>query len=141
MPINKQTIYEKIDQIKEFISFVENMEFDESQLIENMDIQHLVTFRLQHIIELCIDVAMYVIANESLKGTDTAREAFLLLAQNEIISTETADSLAQAAGFRNIIVHTYAKVDYSKVYRSYQQDLVDVKSFIKEILAFVTSRG
>ena len=59
---------------------------------------------------------------------------FEILKKNKIIDTELTRKLSDMARFRNILVHSYAKVDNSKVLTFVKEELIDVENFIKELL-------
>ena len=137
MVVDKSLVEQKLENLKNFILQIENMHFDEEGLIENVDIQQLLTFRLQQSVELCIDIATHILANASLPKAETARDAFEVLAKNGIISAKTAENMAKAGNFRNLIVHGYGKVDFSRIYYDYKQDLEDLRLYAKEIFQFI----
>lgn len=137
MVVDKNLIKEKLESLENFILQVENMNFDEQGLVENVDVQQLLSFRLQQSIEICIDIATHIIAIEALEKAETARDAFTVLAKNKIISEKTAEGMSAAGSFRNIIVHGYGKVDFSKLYYDYKKDLEDLRNYAKEINLFL----
>lgn len=83
------------------------MELDEDVLVTNADIQDLLTFRLQQAVETGIDIATHLIAGLNLPRRETAKDAFLLLGQENIIDQELVKHLGKAADFRNRVVHGY----------------------------------
>ena len=70
-----------------------------------------IVLNLQRACEVVIDVAMYAILNRKLGTPQTKKEAFKLLEKNEIITKEMCNNLKNMAGFRNIAVHDYKKID------------------------------
>lgn len=62
-------------------------------------------------IEGVVAVAHHLVSSERLGVPDTNAAAIRLLGTNRIIPNELADALAEAAGFRNILVHQYTRVD------------------------------
>lgn len=65
----------------------------------------------QTAIEACIDVAQHVVASEALGTPATNADAFRAMATGGLLSSELAEQLADAVGFRNVLVHGYADVD------------------------------
>ncbi|PIZ47025.1 hypothetical protein COY29_05715, partial [Candidatus Woesebacteria bacterium CG_4_10_14_0_2_um_filter_39_14] len=70
---------------------------------------------------------------KGLMAGELASDVFLLLGKYKIIESKLAENLAKAVGFRNILIHEYAKIDNQLVYRYYQDDLEDLRRFGKEI--------
>lgn len=79
-------------------------------------------------IEGCLDAAHHVGAAEGYGPADTNAEAMLLLARHDVLPGELAASMAQAVGFRNVLVHGYAAVDDRRVV-AYLQNLGEVEAF------------
>jgi uncharacterized protein YutE (UPF0331/DUF86 family) len=134
---NPNLVYNKLDQLKNYLKQIDTMNFDEVGLVDNVEIQQLLSFRLQQAIETTIQIAVHLVANLNLPRQESAADAFVILGNHDIISQELANNLTQACGFRNIIVHGYQKIDFHQVYRDYKQDLKDLYLFIKQISHFM----
>ena len=66
-------------------------------------------------IEGCLDVAHHLAASEQWGAPDTNASAFALLARHDVLPATLAQTMASAAGFRNVLVHQYATVDDERV--------------------------
>ena len=66
-------------------------------------------------IQSAIDLANQLIAQHRLRHPETYREAFELLAEASILTPELSDNLADLAGFRNVLVHIYWRLDLQRV--------------------------
>jgi uncharacterized protein YutE (UPF0331/DUF86 family) len=74
--------------------------------------------RTQHLaIETCMDVADHIVADRRLRVPETGAESFEILAEAQLIPQELGEALALMVGFRNILVHDYARLDPSIVLR------------------------
>lgn len=138
MPINKEVINGLLVELEDYISDIENMRFDENALAENRDIQHLLNHRLHTAVEICIDIAMHIASALELPGRDNAVEVIKLLGKNGIISQKLANEFQKAPRLRNLLIHGYAKVDYSFLFRDYRKDLADIKNFAAEIKNYLS---
>jgi uncharacterized protein YutE (UPF0331/DUF86 family) len=127
MPINKNVLKQEIERATLILKRIENMDFSESELLENPDYQDMLAFRIQQLVEICIDIATDIIANQPVQSAENARSSFEVLAKNNIITPELATNLAKAVGMRNLIVHQYDDIDYYKVYEIYKTDMKDIK--------------
>jgi hypothetical protein len=78
-------------------------------------------------LEACVDLAYHVIADRGWVPADTARGAFLRLAEQQLIGTELAGRLALAVGSRNILVHGYAEVDLELLSDAARHGLDDLR--------------
>jgi uncharacterized protein YutE (UPF0331/DUF86 family) len=81
-----------------------------------------------------VDLAFLLIKLNKLKIPNEDTEAFLILAEKNIISLNLAEKFKQAKGMRNIIAHEYGKVDDELVFEAITTELVkDVRDFLREI--------
>lgn len=72
-------------------------------------------YRLQCAIEASIDAAEHVIAAEGFRAPETYAEAFRVLGEQGLLEQALANDMEDAARFRNLLVHGYARVDEDRV--------------------------
>ena len=65
------------------------------------------------------------------------RETFLKLAELGIYPKDFAAGIAKSVGTRNILVHDYDEVDYSRIYDSVSDCLSDYRQYCDYILKFL----
>ncbi len=99
----------------------------EAQYISDSDLRDIVERNFQVAIEAAIDLANELIAHRRWRTPTTAREAFAVLAENKAIDVAAAASLGNWAGFRNVLVHSYAAVEPSRVVHFLQAELADLR--------------
>ncbi len=73
--------------------------------------QRIVDRTFQIAIEACVDVATHVIADRGLRVPATYAEAFEVLGETGLLDRQSTDALVRMAGFRNVLVHEYARVN------------------------------
>lgn len=112
----------------------EKVNIDIDQFLINADLQDIVLFNLQMAIQNCIDIAAHIISDRGLGVPGSNNEMFYMLEENRIINREVAEKMVQAIGFRNLIAHEYARMDFERVFQIARQDINDIKAFIKTIL-------
>lgn len=83
-------------------------------------------------IEGCIDVAHHVVASERWAAPDTNAGAFRSLGDHGILDRSTAETMAMAAGFRNVLVHQYTAIDDGRVVAALD-DLDDLRRFVRQV--------
>jgi len=137
MPIDKNLIQEKLQKISEYIKRIEGMDFSENQFLENVDYQDLLTFRLQQVVEIAIDIATHIISTLELEKPETARSSFEVLAKYKIISDDMSKKTMLAVSFRNIVVHKYEDFDFNQVFLDYKIDIDNLKVFIGEVIKYL----
>ena len=137
MPIDKNLIQEKLQKISEYIKRIEGMDFSENQFLENVDYQDLLTFRLQQVVEIAIDIATHIISTLELEKPETARSSFEVLAKYKIIRDDMSKKMMLAVSFRNIVVHKYEDFDFNQVFLDYKIDIDNLKVFIGEVIKYL----
>ena len=88
---------------------------------------------LQLAIQAALDVASHIVSDERLGEPSTNRELFALLSGRGYVSGSLAATLANMAGFRNILVHGYDAVDLAIVRDVVDNHLVDLLEFAAAI--------
>jgi len=99
--------------------------------------QRVVERTLQMSIEVCIDVANHVIADRKLRVPGTYAETFDVLAEVGLLDPALHDVMIRMCGFRNLIVHDYARIDPVKVTRFLHEGLEDFEKFNVVALAWL----
>lgn len=128
----------KLENLKEYTGYLkkyQNCTLDE--LKKNPTLRGAIERYLHLSAECVIDIAEITISERELKKPEEYRESIEILGEAGIIPAEFAYNFAPIAGFRNILVHEYAKVDLEEVQRHLQEDLKDFEKFSKYIVDFL----
>ncbi len=99
--------------------------------------RRFVELTLQLAIQAALDVASHVVSDERLGEPRSNRELFEILAANGWIGAELAARLRNMAGFRNVLVHGYARVDVRVVRDVLERHLGDLDGFVAAVRARV----
>lgn len=137
MLVDKTLIEKKLNFLKHEVNKIENMDITLEQVLEDEDIQDIIDRRMQKALESCIDIATHLAAGLEFPRQEYASDIFLLLGKNKVISQEVAEKFTSIVGFRNILVHEYADIDYKLAYSNLDEKLQDLKNFGREILKFL----
>lgn len=101
------------------------------------DKQNMVLHALLVSIQASIDIANHLIATSSSRRPETYRESFAILSDEGLIPEDLAIQLSDLAGFRNVLVHLYCRLDLDEVFVVLQDDLPIVSRYrdlVREIL-------
>ncbi len=129
---------EKLESLRRCISRVEKKRAESAeQLRADVDRQDILTLNLTRAVQLCVDMAMHIIAQSDETLPQTMGQTFDALAQLGIIDEHLSGRLKAAVGFRNIAVHSYQKVDWDIVHSITHQGLDDFYSFARAVAACV----
>lgn len=98
--------------------------------------QKAVQKTLQEMIEICMDIGKHIIADEGFPFPEDSKGIFSVLNEKGIVSDKVLRLMQNMAGFRNIIIHLYEKIDLEIVYAVYKKHLDDFDAFSTEINKF-----
>jgi uncharacterized protein YutE (UPF0331/DUF86 family) len=87
--------------------------------------------------EAVIDIANLFNAEYRFRPAETAKESILILGEEGVIPRNFAKEFAGMAGFRNILVSDYLKIDYKKV-KENLDNLADFEKFAKYVAKFLS---
>ncbi|HUH70103.1 MAG TPA: DUF86 domain-containing protein [Mycobacterium sp.] len=110
------------------------------RLVAQVDLLDAVKYRFLTAIEGCISIAHHITASKGWEAPDSNADALRSLGTHGVISTELADLMARAAGFRNLLVHRYQTVDDNAVV-SFLAHLDQFEQYIVGVLAWLESVG
>jgi len=82
---------------------------------------------LQKVIEAIIDLGKMLIADKKLKEPSNNREVFQILEEEGLFPSELMSLIDKMIGMRNVLVHSYNKVDDLIVYSVIKKNLFDIK--------------
>lgn len=127
-------IENKISAAEKYLKILEDFEkYSRAELEENLLIKGAVERYLYLVVQTTIDLAEAVIAYRKLRKPSTLSEAFYVLGEAEIIDRELTDKMVRMCGFRNVIAHDYAVINYDVVYDVLHKGLKDIGSFLNKI--------
>lgn len=84
-------------------------------------------------IECCLDIGHHIIAEECLREPRDSKDVFSVLNEEGYLKRSDPTRLKQMAGFRNIIVHDYTRVDPAIVYSILKKSIPDLVNFSLDI--------
>lgn len=89
-----------------------------------------VVLHLWQALQVVIDLAVSSCVRLGLGSPPTYADAFRLLAQAGVLGEDLAARLARAAGFRHLIVHSYARLDLGLVHGIAVSGPPDLRAFL-----------
>jgi len=102
-------------------------DFDASQ-----DLRDIAERNFEVAAQCCIGIANRIISLEGARKPRDYYESIMRLAEIGVLPAELARTLAPVAGFRNVLVHEYAGINWDEVYRNFQR-LADLRAFAERI--------
>jgi uncharacterized protein YutE (UPF0331/DUF86 family) len=82
---------------------------------------------LQKVIEAIIDLGKMLIADKKLREPSNNREVFQILEEEGLFPSELMPLIDKVIGTRNVLVHSYNRIDDSIIYGVLKKNLSDIK--------------
>lgn len=92
---------------------------------------------LQMAAQCALDVCNHVVSDVSTEHPANYRDLILTAGRLGVMPDEFARRFSGLAGFRNVLIHEYAKVDASEVYRNLRDGLADFDRFAEYVRLFL----
>lgn len=139
--LNKNLVKRKISLIQEeLVRLADFSKMSLNEIIRDFVKQAALERFLERIITRAIDVNQHLILELAQKETTPPKdykETFLRLADFKIYPKDFAENISRSVGTRNILVHEYEKVDYSKIYGAVDECIRDYHRYCDYILEFI----
>jgi len=136
--IVKEVIESKLRFLREYLSDLEeykNISLDSYQT--NKKDQRFIERTLHLACESCLDIAAHLISRLGLREPKDNKDLFIVLYENNIISEAVHTAMVKMAGFRNIVVHDYARIEPEIVIGILKKNMSDFNLFAREIIAYI----
>ncbi len=91
--------------------------------------QDSIILNIQRACQACIDLAMHISSSNKFGIPQNSRDAFDLLADNNIIPQDLCNNLRAMVGFRNIAVHDYQTINIKIIQNIIKFHLDDLAHF------------
>ena len=112
---------------------------DVGGLLEDDVAVDAIKYRFITAIEGCTKVAHHLAEAEGWPPAETNADAVRRLGTEGVVPAEVAASVADAVGFRNLLVHRYAEVD-DRLALSHLDRLEDLRRFTSTVARWMTLR-
>lgn len=128
--VDAELILKKIVFLRRCLSELREMA-DLSRIRSDLREERFVVHTLQLACQAALDLASHVVSDQALGEPQTNRELFSLMQGAGLIELPLAESLARLAGFRNLIVHGYERVNLAIVEDIVLNHLDDLEDFAR----------
>ena len=133
--LNIEKVYAKFRDIRESIDrLLAFRDVSLDDFLKDRDKQDIASFRLIVATEAAIDICLHVAAKILKQVPEEYSGCFKLLSDHDIIDRDLSQRLVKMARFRNLLVHRYWEIEYSRMYEIIcNADLDDLVEFIHQI--------
>lgn len=122
----------KLSEIETFVAELRTLGRPQLVAVDLRE-RRFVEHTLQLAIQAVLDLASHIVSDERWGEPESYAELFSTLATHRLIPAVLAPRLRQMAGFRNLIVHGYAKVDPAIVATIASRDVQDLLDFVTAV--------
>lgn len=136
-----------IDRIRQLIGEInsalrkltEHSKLNEAEFLSDTDKVDSAKYNLIVAIEGAIDICNHIVARAGGRAPQDHADCFEILRELDMLPPKFADKLKSMAKFRNLLVHLYWKVDDKKVFQILNEDIQDIREYIKKIESILSS--
>jgi uncharacterized protein YutE (UPF0331/DUF86 family) len=135
--LDRERILGKIDQLEGYLRDLRTIVPQDFAAYQKVEKRRACERLLQLSIEAVIDVCHLLVTGLRLGIPAEEDDLFEKLEAAGVISPQTRETLREMKGFRNILVHEYARIDDRMVYEVARSRLGDFETFKEEILRYL----
>lgn len=136
--VDRDLLRRKLAELAEYVTQVsEYRDLTVERYRADWKTQRIVERTLQIAIEACLDVVSHVLSDRALRAPSTYAETFEILVQAGLLSPDLGRVMVEMTGFRNVVVHEYARIDAEVVIRILRKNLEDFRRFETEALRWL----
>ena len=137
--MDRDIILRKLDSLARCVARIEEKRPDTlEQLINDVDIQDILSINLERAVQVSVDIGAHLIAGISVPPPQTMGEVFIILVVEKMIPEDTGIALRKAVGFRNLSVHAYDQVDWERVFDIVHHHLESFRKFSAAISKIIS---
>ena len=134
----KNEILNKLERLQKYVRILNSYKkYSFQDINEDFTLRGAIERYLEVSLECCIDIGEMIISSRGLRKPETYREVIEILGEEDILPQGFAERFAEAAKFRNILVHMYAEIDVEMVYEILQNNLGDFDEFARHIARYL----
>jgi uncharacterized protein YutE (UPF0331/DUF86 family) len=132
--MDETIILTKLDSLRRCVERIQSKTPESaSALLEDYDLQDIICVNLERAVQICVDIAAHILAEQSGPAPDSMGASFAQLHEQNIIPEALALHLAKAVGFRNIAVHAYHRISWEIVFSLITERLNDFSDYARHI--------
>jgi uncharacterized protein YutE (UPF0331/DUF86 family) len=129
-----------MEKLKELDRYLKQLDLHKGitvdELAGNLDESWIIERGLHLSIQILLDIGNHILASEGIT-VEGYSDIFTRLAEMGVIPFEFEERIKGMAGFRNILVHEYAKLDLKKLVTILDTGLNDIREFAFYIMKYI----
>ena len=139
--VDQEIFLRRLEALRDYLNKVRAFQATRRDDFIREEPVHDLAERYLHLMMECVlDLGNHYVAERELGIPETNREVFDLLEQTGELNPALTDALRKWAGFRNILVHDYLRIDHGLAWDAISRDLGDIEAFYAWAVAKIESR-
>ncbi len=135
---DRESLRVRLDKLRQFQKLLQGYRKIPWRIFkEDLTIQGATQHYFLLAIECCLDIGEMIISDCQLRHPTDNRDVFRILGEEKVLPKPFAEKFMLAAGFRNLLVHGYTKIDLAKVYEHLQKDVNQFSTYARHISRYV----
>lgn len=136
--INPNLVAAKISEIQQSLERLYSISSKGRDIfLTDPDLIDSAKYRLITAIEAAISICNHIIVRKFKRVPESYSDCFTILHECGVISLDLTEKLGNMSRFRNMLVHIYWEIDDERIFDILTTDLIDLDSYIKEIMQFL----
>lgn len=139
MPLfNPDKIARLVSEMRKAINRLKSLAtLDKKSFLDDPDKIGSAKYHFVVAIESSIDICNHIISQNGYRAPEDYADTFQVLGEQGVFGNDFLKVLKNMAKFRNRLTHLYWEVDDDQVYEILQSRLIDFKTFLDRIAAFL----
>jgi uncharacterized protein YutE (UPF0331/DUF86 family) len=136
--VNRETLLDILETLSEYVDELKSYrDLPRDKVLGERHFQSAARYAFQTAIQCVLDAGLHVLVDSGLASPRDNKDILQTLGEKGILPPEFAKRIEGMAGFRNILVHRYFKVDSEIVYRHLQDHLGDFEEFLRRLRSYI----
>lgn len=111
---------------------------EQNEFFENRHARYSLRYLIILVVEILADLATAVLEKDFKVSAESYRDAFLKLAEKNVVKYDLASEMAKLASLRNLLIHRYWDIDDIRIYREAKRNgIMSIRRFIEEMRRYV----
>jgi uncharacterized protein YutE (UPF0331/DUF86 family) len=134
--VDKALLASKIAAVRDGVARIRSvLPVDRAAFVADRTAREITVLNLFVALQECLSLATHWLADRGLDVPETYADVFRRLGERGALSSDLAERLAAASGFRNLIAHQYGTLDWTRVHEIASDRLDDLLGFCDAIVA------
>jgi len=136
--VDREALTQRIQKLQEYVKILKEIQKESrNQFLEDYHVYGLAERYLQLAIECLLDIGNILIVEYGFKKPSIKQEIIEILEDEEVLPSDFTHRLAGIAGFRNLLIHDYVRIDRQRVYEYLQKNLGQFDNYLRYIKNYV----